>query len=172
MNVIKITSTIAACLLTAIFASAGQTADLPSPEGDVILTVSGEVGATNHDDAAVFDLEMLKAMPETSFKTSTIWTEGENEFRGVRLSDLLEVVDAQGSELHAIALNDYAVDIPTADAIPDGPIIAYQMNGKEMSVRDKGPLWIVFPYDQDAKFRTELVYSQSIWQLDRIEVRK
>ncbi|MEO4041403.1 molybdopterin-dependent oxidoreductase [Hoeflea sp. CAU 1731] len=172
MNVTKIASTIAACLWISMFATAGQAAELPSPKGDVILTVSGEIGVTNRDDTAVFDLEMLKAMPEASFKTSTIWTEGKNEFRGVRLSDLLESVDAKGSELHAIALNDYAVDIPTADAIPDGPIIAYQMNGNEMSVRDKGPLWIVFPYDQNAKFRAELVYSKSIWQLDRIEVRK
>jgi hypothetical protein len=44
------------------------------------------------------------------------------------------------------------------------------MNGAEMSIRDKGPLWIVYPYDASDDFRSEVVYSRSIWQLDRIEV--
>jgi hypothetical protein len=43
------------------------------------------------------------------------------------------------------------------------------MDGKTMSVRDKGPLWIIYPYDSSADYRTEVVYSRSIWQLDRIE---
>ena len=39
-----------------------------------------------------------------------------------------------------------------------------------MSIRDKGPLWVVYPYDSSADYRTEVIYSRSIWQLDRIEV--
>jgi len=39
-----------------------------------------------------------------------------------------------------------------------------------MSVREKGPLWVIYPYDSDAKFRTEVIYSRSIWQLDRLAI--
>ncbi|RYH00603.1 oxidoreductase, partial [Salipiger sp. IMCC34102] len=39
-----------------------------------------------------------------------------------------------------------------------------------MQVRDKGPLWIVYPYDDTPEYRSEVIYSRSIWQLDRIEV--
>jgi hypothetical protein len=49
-------------------------------------------------------------------------------------------------------------------------MIAFRMNGAPMSVRDKGPLWIVYPYDSDPRFQTEIIYSRSIWQLDRLEV--
>jgi hypothetical protein len=38
-----------------------------------------------------------------------------------------------------------------------------------MSLRDKGPLWIIYPYDSKSDFRTEVVYSRSIWQRDRLE---
>ena len=44
------------------------------------------------------------------------------------------------------------------------------MNGEIMSLRDKGPLWVIYPYDQNAAYRSEVTYSRSIWQLDRIEV--
>jgi hypothetical protein len=40
-----------------------------------------------------------------------------------------------------------------------------------MTVRDKGPLWIVYPYDAKPEYRQELIYSRSIWQLDHIEVK-
>jgi hypothetical protein len=39
-----------------------------------------------------------------------------------------------------------------------------------MSVRDKGPLWLVYPYDSAAKYQSEVVFSRSIWQLNRLEI--
>jgi hypothetical protein len=39
-----------------------------------------------------------------------------------------------------------------------------------MSVREKGPIWMIFPYDSVEAFRTEQTYARSIWQLDRIAV--
>ena len=66
-------------------------------------------------------------------------------------------------------MNDYAVDIPIGDARDGGPIIAYEIDGKPMSVREKGPLWIVYPYDSKTEYRTETIYSRSIWQLDRLQ---
>ena len=39
-----------------------------------------------------------------------------------------------------------------------------------MSVREKGPIWVIYPYDHDADYRTDTIFSRSIWQLDRIDV--
>lgn len=141
---------------------------LPVPAGEVMLTVSGDIDITNGDGVAQFDRDMLEALPSATIATSTIWTEGVVEFTGVRLKTLLDVVGATDGTLSATAINDYAVDIPVSDAVEDGPIIAYQMNGAPMSVRDKGPLWVVYPYDENPRYRTEVIYSRSIWQLDRI----
>jgi hypothetical protein len=66
------------------------------------------------------------------------------------------------------AANGYQIRLPVADFDPDGAIIAYDRNGSAMTLRDKGPLWLVYPYDSDPRFRSEIVYANSIWQLDRI----
>lgn len=148
------------------------TAALASPvfAGEVILTVSGAVDAPAEGDAWTFDLETLQTMPSDSFATTTIWTEGEQTFEGVPLAALLDHVGAADGTLQAIALNDYAVQIPTGDAVENGPIIAYLRDGSEMSVRDKGPLWIIYPFDDNEEYQSEDYYTRSIWQLDRIEV--
>ncbi|TMV61448.1 oxidoreductase, partial [Thioclava sp. BHET1] len=143
---------------------------LPAPTGPVLLSVSGAIAVTNTAKGAAFDLAMLEALPKVSFKTTTIWTEGEQSFTGVALRDVLDRLGAKGKTLKATATNDYAVKIPVSDAVSGGPIIAYLNNGKPMSLRDKGPLWIVYPYDAKPAYQTEVIYSRSIWQLDRLEV--
>ncbi|GGA28492.1 molybdopterin-dependent oxidoreductase [Neptunicoccus cionae] len=168
-----LTTTIAAIMCAQIsFASAALAeAPIAAPSGDVVLTVKGEIGNTNASDAAAFDLEMIHALEATEYKTETIWTEGEQVFKGVLLSTLLEALGSDGSEISAIAANDYSVSIPLNDETFEGALVAYELNGKQMSRREKGPLWIVYPYDSDEKYRSETVYSRSIWQLDRITVK-
>lgn len=147
-------------------------AGLAKPTGEVVLSISGAISNTNVDGRADFDMEMLKALPVTSFKTSTIWTEGVNSFTGVSLKALMDAVGATGSNLHSMAINDYAVEIPATDAVEDGPILAYTMNERPMPVRDKGPLWIIYPFDANAGYKTEAIYARAIWQLSKIEIQK
>jgi hypothetical protein len=59
-----------------------------------------------------------------------------------------------------------------SDAIVGGAIVAFEMDGKPMPRRAKGPLWIVYPFDSSAKFRTESIYARSIWQLNRLHIVK
>jgi hypothetical protein len=145
---------------------------LPQPTEPVILTVNGAVGVTNAGDAAAFDRTMLEALPPVTIRTSTIWTEGVREFTGVSLRILLNRLGVLDGTLTATALNDYSVEIPITDAAEGGPIVAYAIDGKPMSVRNKGPLWIVYPYDSDPAYQTEVVYSRSIWQLDRMTISR
>jgi hypothetical protein len=145
--------------------------DLAKPNGDIVLTLSGAMTNTNGAGKAAFDLDMLKALPATTFKTRTTWTDGDKSFSGVSLQVLLAAVGSTGTIAKSIALNDYSVDIPVTDAVADGPIIAYLVDDLPMSVRDKGPLWIVYPFDAKSEYRTEETYSKSIWQLSRIELK-
>lgn len=137
---------------------------------DPLLTVSGDVSAPETGTAWVLDIDDLQALPKVGFETETIWTDGMQAFEGVSLADLLEHVGAADGTLRATAANDYAVSIPTSDAVENGPIVAYMRNGAEMSLRNKGPLWIVYPFSGIPAYKTEAYYSRSIWQLDRIEV--
>lgn len=141
--------------------------NLPANGAEPILTITSGSGAS---DAIVLTREQIQGMPVTTFQTSTTWTEGTQQFTGVALVDLLRELSTSGSTIRATALNDYTVEIPRSDAVEGGPIVAYFINDKPLSVRDKGPLWIVYPYDSNPNYQTEIVYSRSIWQLDRIEL--
>jgi hypothetical protein len=59
-----------------VCAAAAHANELPAPEGEVVLTVSGDLASTNDGDAAVFDMAMLEAIGTTEFETTTIWTDG------------------------------------------------------------------------------------------------
>lgn len=165
-----VTKMVLASLLCAITLHVSPVAALDSANGEVLLTVSGEISSSNNGDVAEFDVEMLEEIGTVTFETSTIWTDGPQVFTGVELDDLLAVLGVEGGSLRASAVNDYAVEIPVSDAVDGGPIVAFLRNGGRMSVRDKGPLWIVYPFDSSEEYQAELIYSRSIWQLDRIEV--
>ncbi len=121
------------------------------------------------DQAPVqFTLADLQNLPRSGFRTTTIWTEGEQHFEGVWLKDLIDHLGFEDGVVELSALNEYMIEIDTAEIADSEALVAYMRNGELMSVRDKGPLWMVFPYDSDPKFRTETTYAHSIWQLDRI----
>lgn len=143
---------------------------LPTPTGEVLLSIDGAITVTNDGDRAIFDRDMLGALGPVTVETTTIWTEGVQTFTGVPLVRLMAAVGATGDSLTARAINDYAISIPSEDWIEDGPIVAYLNNGAVMPLREKGPLWIVYPYDSAPRFQTEVTFSRSIWQLDRLTV--
>ena len=160
---------ISATLATWVLASSICMAEqLPAPTGDVLITISGEIANESSDSAVIMDMAQLQAFPAKEFTTSTIWIEEDVTFTGVSLKALLEHADVKGSTIEAVALNDYKVEIPIDSLTDEAPIVAYHMDGQEMSPRDKGPRWIVYPYDADPKYRSEVIYSRSIWHLDRI----
>ncbi|WP_348539427.1 molybdopterin-dependent oxidoreductase [Shimia sp. R9_1] len=157
-------------LKSVLFSAAAAACLATSAASETILAVYGDVATSSDGGAWSFSAEDLRTLPSESFQTETIWTEGEQTFVGVPLHSLLEHVGASNGKLIAIAANDYAVSIPTSDAVPNGPIVAYLRNGEEMSLRDKGPLWIVYPFAGNAAYKSEEYYSRSIWQLSQIEV--
>jgi len=144
--------------------------DAPASIGEIVLTISGQINAINVDDELQLDREALMAIGMQTVETTTIWTKGVQVFEGVPLVALMQLLNVEDGRLLATAINDYTVEIPVSDAIEGGPVIAVMLNGEQMSIRDKGPLWVIYPYDQSAAYRSEVIYSRSIWQLDRIEV--
>ncbi|GAA6206850.1 molybdopterin-dependent oxidoreductase [Cognatishimia sp. WU-CL00825] len=158
------------CLIFFLSAAIANAEMLSRATGQILLTVSGNISAKNTVDSAVFDMKMLQNMPRTKIETTTIWTDGKQTFSGVSLHEFVDRLDMKGSSVIASAINDYHVEIPLSDAIAGGPIIAFSRNGAPMLRRDKGPLWIIYPFDSKLEYKSETIYSRSIWQLDRIEV--
>nr|WP_298248997.1 molybdopterin-dependent oxidoreductase [uncultured Halomonas sp.] len=143
---------------------------LPPPEGDAVLVVAGDIGLTNHGDAAYLDARMLATLPRERLTTHTSVTHGPQAFEGVLARDLLEAVKADGETVTALALNDYRVEIPAVDFYDYDVLLADTMNGERLSRRGKGPLWIVYPRDAHAELQDIRYDYRWVWQLYRLEV--
>jgi hypothetical protein len=145
-------------------------ADLGQPSGKVILTVSGKISQTNVGDEARFDRAMLEEIGMQTMKTSNPFETGMHTFEGILLNDLLQRVGATGETLVAYALDGYAIEIPVSDATTYPVLLALIWNGREMGVRNKGPIWVIYPIDAFEELKDEEFSSRSIWQLERIVV--
>jgi hypothetical protein len=151
-------------LCSAVFA-------LDAPKGKVVLTVSGAVSQPNVGKDAVFTMEALTKLPQVSFTTKTPWYDQPVKFTGPLLKDVLAAAGAKGEKISLWALNDYHIEMPSADVRAYPVVIARLMNDKPMSVREKGPLFVVYPYDTHSELNTELYFTRSIWQLSKIIIQ-
>ena len=154
-------------LISMIFALVSVGFFLGNPvaaEPKIEVFIGSSVGAVTLTD------EQLRALPQVVIKTNSPWTESVMEYEGPTLWSVLKEIGATDRDLEMIALNDYIIRL-TADRItPDWPIIARLQNGKTMSVRQKGPYWLMFPFDDNQELQTEIFYALSIWQLSQIKV--
>ncbi|WP_071674095.1 hypothetical protein [Nioella nitratireducens] len=130
----------------------------------ILLTVSVDGEDTG------FTRSALEALGTAEIETTTIWTDGVQHFSGVPLRALAEMFDVGDSGFRAYAINDYVIDIPLEDARDGGALLALDRDGEPMSLRDMGPIWLIYPYDSDRDFQTEVIYARSVWQLIRLEV--
>lgn len=162
---------LAGLMLLGLMAGSAMAGALPAPKGKVILRIEGNIAQRNAPDAAEFDAEMLESLGLVELVTRTPWTEGEVRFSGVSPKALLAAVGATGSAVDAVALNDYRVEIPMRDIDTLGPLLATRIDGRPMRVRDKGPLWFVYPWSQRPDLDTIEYQSRSIWQIKTLVVR-
>lgn len=143
---------------------------LAAPTEPVVLTITGRVRNPNAGTAARFDMPMLERLPQHEFTTRTPWYAGPRHFTGPLLRQVLATAGAEGRVLRVRALNDYRVDVPWEDAQRHDLIVARLLDGQPMAVRDKGPLFMVYPFDAAPELRSAVYYARSAWQLWTIEV--
>ena len=135
--------------------------ELPKPAGKPLLTLSGNIENTNEEGKAVFDIASLEKLGMVSFQTASPWYNGRTTFTGIPMKTLMAYVGAKGSVVKVSALNDYTTVIP---------LLALKINGQYMRVRDKGPLFIVYPYDSEPELNNQVFYSRSAWQVSKMSI--
>lgn len=144
---------------------------LPAPTGRTILVVSGAIENTTSGGKAEFDRTQLEALAPTVVETSTPWTEGKQRFDGFPIAALFDRIGVTGDTVRAVAINDYAVTMPIDELVKAGAFVAIRQNGEVMKIRDRGPLWIIFPYDRDPRLTGDDFLNWSIWQLKSLEIQ-
>lgn len=143
---------------------------LSIPEGAIVLTVSGNIDHTNVGGEAQFDRTMLAALPQHEFETSTPWTEGSSHYSGPLMRDLLALVSTDCDSVHVSALNGYEAEIPVSDFNDHEVILAMTKDGEAIPIREYGPLWVLYPFDQDETLLSEKIRFRAVWQVMHINV--
>lgn len=158
-------------LIVATLPLAAAASNLPVPRGDVILTVTGKIQMADHGAVASFDMPMLEHLPRHVVRTINPWQANISAYEGVLLRDLLVALRSNGTVMRVHALDDYHEDIDVADAQSIDVILAYKRDGRYLPIRDKGPLFVVFPFSDDPSLMNAKRQDQSVWQVDRIEIK-
>jgi hypothetical protein len=137
----------------------------------VILSGNGNIATTNAEGRADFDRAMLEGLGVTTVTSSTPWTEGEVPFDGVLGATLLDAVGARGATIRAVAVNDYEAEIPLADFRNYRVLLAMRMAGKQLQLRDKGPIWIIFPWSDHPELDNDVTHAKSVWQVTQLVIQ-
>ncbi len=157
-------------LLSFVVATHVWAGELSKPAGKVLLTLSGNIKNTNEDGKAVFDIASLEKLGMVSFQTTSPWYNGRTTFTGIPLQKLMDYVGAEGSVVRITALNDYTTVVPLNDFKKYNVILALKVNGEYMRIRDKGPLFVVYPYDSMPELNNQIYYSRSAWQVSKMNI--
>jgi hypothetical protein len=144
---------------------------IPVAGGDVILTVTGNIGTSNVDESIQMDLATIESVGLVDYSVDDPFENTEIKYRGVLMSDLLAVwqVAEDATSLHVVALNDYAIDVPIADLRQYPVLFALQADGEYMPISTRGPAMLVYPYN-DFEFDIAIYNDYWIWQIQFIEV--
>ncbi|MFN2331396.1 MAG: molybdopterin-dependent oxidoreductase [Halomonas sp.] len=141
---------------------------LPAPSGKVLLTISGDIDFPNVDDQARFDREMLMAIAPTEIHTRTPWHQDCGRYEGPLLREVLAAAGVRSDRVRVRALNDYEAEISLAELHDYDVILAMRRNGSPIQIREFGPLFVLYPFDDHPELLNESVRFRSVWHVVHI----
>ncbi len=144
---------------------------LGTPQADtVILTLLNPKISGSHGQIA-FSRDDLKALPQLTIRTGTDFTDGVSTFIGPRAIDVIDRIGRTGSvRVRMTAANAFSVDVDIAELVKYGAILALEMDGKTLTLRGKGPIWMMYPIDTFPELQDPAFNNRLIWQLQSIEL--
>lgn len=146
---------------------------VPPPTDPVVLSLTGQIGQTNVEGRLDFDMKTLEQLGVIEFKVNDPYLKALTTYRGVLLQDVVKVarVPDDVTMVNAIALNDYEAIGSLTEMLQWPVMIATFRNGERMPVAEKGPMEIIFPYDDYPIDRVKYD-SLWVWQLRSLDFRK
>ena len=137
-------------------------------EDDTMLMIQSTASSGCNKTVQLTESQLL-ALPQQQFKTQHSWSQEAETFSGPLLEDVIKVACGEATKINMRALNDYAIEVDFKVAKTLKPIVAHSVNGTRLSVREKGPLWVMVPSD-DLQVSSKEIDGMLIWQLSDIVV--
>jgi hypothetical protein len=154
-------------LLLRFMAAAPLALAIPVRAKPLALRIKGKIRGGD----VSLDQEQLAAIGKEQIETRTPWTEGIVRFSGVPFKTLAASLGFEGDEVVLRALNDYSVRTTVATLVQKEALVAFEISGHVIPIRQKGPYWVVFPWSQRDDLDEPSTHSLSVWQLQSVDIR-
>lgn len=123
-------------------------------------------------DVSIIDYDAIMAFSFVEVFTDNEYIEAPAIFSGPLLRDVVASKSPAADATIAFeALDGYRVEIPMQDALDYRLILALTMNGERMSVREKGPMWLIYPLSDHPELSPAHYNPLQIWQINKIEIQ-
>jgi len=138
----------------------------PSASQRIILTVTGPTGTLQ-----TFTHAQVEALGTYRLTTKTFWPDDDGTYEGVMLADVLKQakLDTQ-AKVQVTALDGYSVAIPSEDWTRWQVLLATRRDGRPLTVRNKGPLRLIFPMALDTKLAVRSMGGHWAWMIKSIGI--
>jgi len=145
----------------------------PPPAPSKSLLSLHWIDAQGHINQHRFNLKHLEALPQSTLTLElpkSLGIPGPHRWQGVSLGDLLKLSGNTGQSIRLQALNGYYVTLPTSDIERYNPLLAYRRGDNILSVREKGPFILIYPFHKFRTLNQQLYINRSIWQVHEIHI--
>ena len=158
------------CLARAFTVSILWMLSLTHVSAETILTAVLNQGS-DAEKSVSFTVEELLAIGSHTLETGNDYVEGKKQFTGPLVRDVFAHLGVEEVKLARMtAANDYSVEI-TADEFEKYDVIfALNMDGTRLSMRDKGPIWLMYPVSDHEELQKPIYNSRLIWQLVEVVI--
>lgn len=143
---------------------------MPALAADTLFELSG----TNSKGETLNVVVTRPAAEEfglTEIQTKLV-SQGEDlhKVKGIAVSGLLKKYDLVGGSLAIDALDGYSVEVPRSDIESYPVVIGLEIDGKPISVRERGPAWLIYPVSGFKELDSPEFEARSVWQIKAIKV--
>lgn len=144
---------------------------IPQPAGNLeqVLIVQSDPNSNCGAKEFIFSEKQLEELPQKTFKTKHTWSNIAQEFSGPLLADVLKLVCANVRDIYMRSLDQYSVMVNFQTAEKYQPILALKINGQSLTIREKGPVWLMVDTD-GYKIPTRALDNMLVWQLYYIRI--
>lgn len=139
----------------------------PSRAEDVLFTIR----LTGSDATFPVTQDLLRKVGMHGYKAILPGGDGVPQMvRGPLMRDLLAASGFSGTKVWAKALDGYQMDVPMDELQHVDVLAVTEVDGERLTVRDRGPAWLVYPTVDRPDLRDPIHEARSVWQIKELLV--
>ena len=119
-----------------------------------------------------YTLGQLQQLPQYEMRVKLPWTNETHTYSGPYLEDVLLMANVSGQWLTMYALDHYQISFHFQRIKKYKPILALRIDEKLLTIRTKGPLWVILPMSEYKELNAAIYHDFMVWQLVKINVEE